>query len=167
MQVKIMEPDSDKIAFDGASLEKFLYTDKKIKLDQELIGKAEEKMSFDGKKDSKILFLYDLKIGTKSYSPRALEGLYHILYEEKPDIIVISGILPRVPSYFGRRLKEFLRNVDSNIIEKYGKEAWESILNKRRKEAEIGIEDYDEATIPRDLLEFVILAKYELRKLFS
>lgn len=149
------------------TLEKFLYETDKTKISESIVGKSEEKISFGENENSKILFLYDLKIGTKMYSPKAMEGLYNILYEEKPEVIVFSGILPKVPSYFGKRLKEFLRAVDNDIPKKYDKKAWKEILNKRRKEAKTGIEDYDKSPIPRDLQELVIIAKYEIGKLFE
>lgn len=144
------------------SLEKFLYPDSSV----ELINEAEEKSTFQGE-TYRVLFLYDVNVGTKSYSPKALEGLVKELYGVSLDLVVISGILPTLPRYFGRRLKEFLRAVDSNIPKKYGMKVWKEILRKRKKEEELGIEKYDESPIPRDLYEFSIIAKYEIKKLLD
>jgi len=144
------------------SLEKFLYPDSSV----ELINRAEEKAFFQ-EETYRVLFLYDVNVGTKFYSPKALEGLTKELYGASLDLVVISGILPKIPRYFGRRLKEFLRVVDNNIPKKYGKKVWEEILKKRKKEEELGIEKYDESPIPRDLYEFSIIGRYEIKKLLD
>ncbi|MBI5149081.1 hypothetical protein HZA33_05365, partial [Candidatus Pacearchaeota archaeon] len=111
-----------------------------------------------------VAWISDLHIGTVFYNPKIMEGVGKILSsrQDLSAVIIDGGLIPRVPSHFGRMNAQYFEILDQDIGAKYGKAVEEKV--KKLHELKAGIEEEGKARVD-SLDELIEVVQPEIKKM--
>ena len=88
---------------------------------------VEDSPDISGEK-TRVAFLNLPGIGSKFFDPEAFKGYVEYLRENPVDKIILTGVLPKIPEFMGRRSAEnLLRALDRDIYGKHGEDILQAV----------------------------------------